>query len=101
MITDTTYQEHDVFEALKGKVVVTEAGTYQHYNAGGQLHRVGGPAVEYANGSKEWYQTGLRHRVDGPAITWPGGDCGSWFLHGKVYGQSEHARIVNTRQEKT
>ena len=55
MITDTTYQEHDVFEALKGKVVVTEAGTYQHYNAVGQLHRVGGPAVICANGDKEWW----------------------------------------------
>jgi hypothetical protein len=26
------------------------------------------PAVEYANGDKEWWRRGRRHRDDGPAI---------------------------------
>ena len=34
-----------------------------------QLHRVDGPAIEGANGSKHWFQWGERHREDGPAIT--------------------------------
>lgn len=98
MITDTTYQEHDVFGALKGKVVVTEAGTYQHYNAGGQLHRVGGPAVEYANGSKAWWYNGLLHRTDGPAIDFTkGGQC--WYLHGRMYTRAEHNRITRATSE--
>ena len=33
-----------------------------------KLHRIDGPAAEYFNGDKEWYQNGLLHRIDGPAI---------------------------------
>ena len=34
----------------------------------GKLHRVDGPAIEYSNGTKEWYINGKRHRLDDPAI---------------------------------
>ena len=37
-------------------------------NDKGQLHRIDGPAVEYADGSKSWYINGKFHRIDGPAI---------------------------------
>ena len=30
--------------------------------------RDGGPAIEYADGSKEWYRDGGLHRDGGPAI---------------------------------
>ena len=33
-----------------------------------QLHRLDGPACEYANGDKYWYQYGKFHRLNGPAI---------------------------------
>jgi len=36
-------------------------------NRDGQEHRKHGPAKEYEDGSKEWYQRGLMHRIDGPA----------------------------------
>ena len=32
------------------------------------LHRVDGPAAEYANGSKSWYLNGKPHRLDGPTF---------------------------------
>ncbi len=32
------------------------------------LHRLNGPAVIRANGSKEWFVNGKMHREDGPAI---------------------------------
>ena len=92
MITDTTYQEHDVFEALKGKVVVTEAGTYQHYNADGQLHREAGPAVEWRNGAGAWYQCGLLHRENGPAIRTPDGSL-HWFIHNQKHREDGPAII--------
>ena len=92
--------DSDVFDALKYCVVVDRSGTRRYYNAAGQLHREDGPAVENAI-LKKWYQNGKLHREDGPAITWPGGVRGSWFLHGKEYSQSEHARLVNAQQEKT
>jgi len=38
-----------------------------HLNAEGQLHREDGPAIEWADGVKEWYWAGQRHREDGIA----------------------------------
>lgn len=37
-------------------------------NEAGQLHREGGPAIEWANGIKEWWIHGKPHRADGPAV---------------------------------
>ena len=46
----------------------------------GKLHRVDGPAIEWADGRKEWYLTGELHRVDGPAIEWANGTK-EWWLN--------------------
>ena len=32
-----------------------------------KLHRMDGPALEWSDGSKEWFREGMRHRFDGPA----------------------------------
>ena len=45
-------------------------------------HRLDGPAVEWENGSKEWYVEGNRHRLDGPAIEHKGGTKW-WYVDGK------------------
>lgn len=52
----------------------------------GKLHRIGGPALEYEDGTKEWYLNGLRHRTDGPALVRPF-DPPSWFLNGENLGR--------------
>ena len=63
--------EAELFDALKYRVVVNPGtGTRRYYNHAGRLHCEDGPAVEYANGTKEWWQNGLRHREDGPAAVW-------------------------------
>ncbi len=31
-------------------------------------HRLDGPAIKCADGSKQWWVDGKRHRIDGPAI---------------------------------
>jgi len=46
------------------------------------LHRVNGPAIEYADGDKTWWLNGKRHREDGPAVEYVKGDK-SWYLNGK------------------
>ena len=46
------------------------------------LHREDGPAIEYPDGSKEWYVNNRLHREDGPAVESPDGSK-SWFVHGK------------------
>ena len=47
-------------------------------------HREDGPAIEYVNGSKEWYLNGKFHREDGPAIEWSNGSK-QWYLNGKLH----------------
>ena len=70
-----------VFEALKYNIEVDDDGTRWYYNNEGQLHCTDGPAIEYWNGTKYWYQNGLRHRTDGPAIECTNGDK-FWYLYG-------------------
>ncbi len=48
----------------------------------GELHRVNGPAVEWADGTKEWWLNDKRHRTDGPAIEWADGTK-EWWLNDK------------------
>ena len=76
--------EQAVFDTLKYHIEVDTSGTRWYRNAMGQLHRDDGPAVEYTDGRKMWYQNGLRHRTDGPAIEWNDGGKG-WFKDGQLH----------------
>ena len=46
------------------------------------LHRLDGPAVEDADGTKYWYQNDNLHRLDGPAIDRADGDK-EWWHNGE------------------
>ena len=74
----------EVFDVLKYRIEVDEDGTRRYYNTAGQLHRDGGPAVEYSNGGKEWWQNDLRHRMDGPAIEYADGSK-QWYQKGLLH----------------
>ena len=53
-----------------------------HHDAGGWLHRDGGPATLFSNGARVWMQHGALHRAGGPAIE--GGESPSaWYRHGR------------------
>jgi len=67
-----------------GYVVVDFSGTTKYYNEEGQLHRVGGPAYEEADGDKQWWLDGELHRADGPAREWADGTK-EWWLDGQDY----------------
>lgn len=41
----------------------------KRFHPGWILHREDGPAIEYEDGTNEWYINNQRHRIDGPAIT--------------------------------
>ena len=58
----------------------------------GQRHREDGPAVELANGSKAWWLNDKLHREDGPAIEWANG-TNEWWLNGKQYTEEEYVMI--------
>jgi hypothetical protein len=53
-------------------------------NTQGQLHRLDGPAVEYPNGDREWYQKGKLHRLGGPAAEYANGDR-VWYVDDKLH----------------
>ena len=87
--------EQEVFDALRYRVEVDERGTRWYCNSAGQLHRIDGPAIEYPNGNKEWWQNGQRHRTDGPAIEWDSGDK-AWFINGERLTKAAFNQVVAT-----
>jgi hypothetical protein len=65
---------------------IDKFGNKHWRNSKGDLHRIGGPAVEWRDGDKDWYQNGQYHRTDGPAIEYQNGDITTWFVNGKFLG---------------
>ena len=59
-------------------------GNVRWYDASDQFHRDGGPAIEYADGTRTWYQHGQRHRDGGPAIEYADGTK-LWYQHDKLH----------------
>jgi hypothetical protein len=53
-------------------------------DANGNYHRDVGPAVEYANGYKEWWHHGELHRAEGPAREYAHG-TNEWWHHGELH----------------
>jgi len=81
--------EEATFEALQlTKTYDPDLEAYVWKNSSGQLHRLHGAAIEYADGSKSWYVNGQRHRTDGPAIKWADGGK-SWWVNGKHLTEAE------------
>jgi hypothetical protein len=76
-------------------VTVNEYGTKQ-WHQNGKLHRLDGPAVEWANGDKKWYQNGKLHRLDGPAVECANGHK-EWWIEGKRYTEKQFNEKVNPR----
>jgi hypothetical protein len=58
------------------------------------IHRDDGPAVEFLNGEKRWYQHGVVHRDGGPAIEYANGDE-AWYRNGKLHRKDGPARTFN------
>ena len=68
------------------------------YRLNGFLHRTDGPAIEYVNGSKEWYVNGERHRIDGPAIERVDGNKW-WCINGKYHRTDGYKEwLVNNKR---
>ena len=86
--------EAELFDALKYHVVVAPDGTRKYYNSAGKLHCEEGPAVEYAGGSKEWWQNGLRHCDTGPAVEWA--NTTEWWLNGTSYTEQDYYAQLKT-----
>jgi len=69
----------------KYRVEVNDDGNVRWYKHGtDELHRTDGPAVEYADEYRAWFQNGKLHRLDGPAAEWASGDS-FWYQNGQLH----------------
>jgi hypothetical protein len=68
----------------KDKYYYSDGTTSSSYIYSKMLHRVDGPAVEWADGSRGWWVDGKRHRVDGPAYEGADGSR-EWWVDGKLH----------------
>ena len=81
------------FHRLDGPAREWADGTKIWYQ-NGQLHRLNGPASEWADGSKEWCQNGQYHRLDGPAVERASGSK-AWCQNGKLHRLDGPARELS------
>lgn len=75
---------------------IDREGTKRYYSDKAMTiqHRTDGPAIEYTDGDKVWYQNGKCHRTDGPAIECAN-DIKYWHLEGKQYSEQEFLAKMN------
>lgn len=74
----------------------TTLGQFWFHN--GNLHRVKGPAVEYADGRNVWWHNGKMHRLDGPAVDYPNEK--TWYYNGEKVecsSQTEFERLLRLK----
>jgi len=81
---------------MKSKLTVYDNGNKSWELPNGKFHREDGPAVEYSNGSKQWWLNGLRHRENGPAVELSSGK--EWWLNGKNYTEQEYKNKMRSRK---
>ena len=69
------------------------ADGYKAWHVNDKLHRLDGPAVELSSGNKEWWVDGKIHRLDGPAIEYTDGN-NLWYIDGKYLSEKEFIRLT-------
>ena len=72
-----------VHQESAGGPVINANGNKIWYNDNREPHRLDGPAIEWDDGSKEWWVNGKPHRLDGPAVECANGGHKEWFVNGK------------------
>lgn len=66
------------------EIHISNAKTIRYYLKGtNSYHREDGPAIEYANGVKYYYQYDRLHREDGPAVENPSLGYEIYYFRGK------------------
>lgn len=76
-------QEYELVDRLKYRIESSRFGKF-YRNHKDELHREGGPAVEWPDGTQIWYLNGKVHREDGPAIERPSG-MKEWWVNGELH----------------
>jgi len=84
---------------MKSKCYYKDGSVSDYYDIHQILHRVDGPACEYADGSKFWYINDKLHRIDGPAIEYADGTK-YWYINGDRLAEEEfnnHIKVQHYR----
>ena len=76
-----------LYHRVDGPAVEWVDGTKEWW-LNNQYHRTDGPAVEFADGAKHWWMNGQRHRIDGPSIEYTDG-YKEWHLNGKKFSKAK------------
>jgi hypothetical protein len=79
-------------------LIEIDNGSRFYRNKFRQYHRLDGPAIEYANGCKEWWQYGKYHRLDGPAVEIR--DYKAWWKNGRKFPDKDSFFEALTEEEK-
>ena len=70
---------------MKSTLKIDELGNKYWLTENGEYHREDGPAIEYTDGSKHYFQNNIRHRLDGPAREYSDWyECNLWYFNGKI-----------------
>jgi hypothetical protein len=78
------------------KVTVDREKNIRWYNGKDQLHRLDGPAVQWADAYKAWYVNGKLHRLDGPAVEYADG-YKEWWADGKLMTEKEFNEYIKPK----
>ena len=81
------WYQNDKLHRVDGPAIEWANGYHSWYQ-NGQRHRTDGPAIEGADGDREWWQNGQRHRIDGPAVEYVNGNR-QWWINGVQFTQEE------------
>ena len=94
-------EEDLTYKLITGEIVKNHRGTFYFIEPGNwvdgkyliwaKLHRIDGPAVELADGHKEWHRNGRLHRKDGPAVESANGTK-YWYLNGEPLTEEQFSK---------
>jgi len=86
---------------MKGdKYYYKDGSITTHCKKNSVLHRLDGPAIEYADGYKMWYKNGKLHRLNGPAKESTNG-YKEWWVNDVEYFESEFIQLFNQTKATT
>jgi len=88
--------EQMMWYILKGYTIDVDAYGHREWWLNGQLHREGGPAVEWENGNREWWLNGQLHREGGPACEYADGTR-AWYLNDQNMTEEEHRKLTQKK----
>jgi len=69
------------------------------YYRGHLVHRKNQYAVEWKDGTKEWFMDGKLHRIGGPAMEFSSGHK-YWFLNGMEYTEEKYLKRIKLKNKQ-